>query len=194
MGASDTTERNRALAVGGLGPTAITYVGLPISSGGAHSLGRMGFREACERATSFVGDCAVLVAPREQTFAFLEEVDPQPSNQWGMAPLWLTTSWKVAILDPTTGEPFVGQDASRYLGVEYEWQVPLGVSRVRLNLSNHASMGIEMCLPDIDDARLKELLPFLQSRAPFRFSAKHWRRWVPTKSGSFRAQKITPLG
>ncbi len=216
------------------GPTAVTYVGLPIASGGAHRLGHTGFREAYRRTCDFIDACAVVVLPRQQEFsfqyvpelpdlpvwepvfrerfgggaertipiadsqvddalAFLDEVNPQPQNQWGLAPLWFTTLWRIQIVDPATGEPFPGQEPSRYSDVEYEWKVRLGESRVRLNLSNRVSLGIELCLPDIDDVRLREVLPAIQAHAPFRFSSKSWRRWEPTKTGSFRARKIDPL-
>lgn len=52
------------------GPTAITYEGLPISSGGAHGLGRIGLRDAYEQTTSFIDSCMKLVAPRGQAFYF----------------------------------------------------------------------------------------------------------------------------
>jgi hypothetical protein len=215
------------------GPTAVTYIGLPIGSGGAHGLGRLGLREAYGRATAFVNVCTELVAPREQRFrfqqvpelpdlpvweqhfreqfgggddpkvdvpddqveaalAFLESVEPQPANRWGLAPLWFTTAWKIRLLDPRTREPYPGQDPARYAGVEYEWGVPLGESNVRLNLSNRASLALEICLPDVDDEQLREVISELQAHAPFRFSSKQWRRWTPTKTGSYRSRKIDP--
>jgi hypothetical protein len=216
------------------GPSAVTYDGLPISSGGAHSLGRMGLRTAYTRTAAFVDACTVVVAPRRQSFqfqqvpelrrypelkehfrrrfgggadhavridddqvddalAFLEEVSPQPQNQWGMAPLWFTTRWDVQILDPDTREPLPGQDPSRYGGAEHAWTVPLGESTVTLMLSNTASLGVQLCLPDLDDERLRTVAQALQASAPFRFSPKQWRRWTRTASGTFRPRKITPL-
>lgn len=215
------------------GPTAITYEGLPISSGGAHGLGRIGLRDAYEQTTSFIDSCMKLVAPRGQAFyfqhvpelpdfpdweplfrekfgggrdrriavldsqvdaamEFLEQVDPQPKNRWGMAPLWFITSWRVQVLDPATREPFPGQDSSRFSGVPYDAAVALGESRLSLMLSNRASLGVALCLPDMDDSRLPEVVSWLQEHAPFRFSSKHWRQWTPTKSGSFRAKKLIP--
>jgi hypothetical protein len=38
-------------------PSAVTYIGLPISSGGAHSLGRMSRRDAYERTIAFLDAC-----------------------------------------------------------------------------------------------------------------------------------------
>jgi hypothetical protein len=44
-------------------PAAVTYIGLPISSGGAHSLGRMTRRAAYAAMMEFVGTCAQLIDP-----------------------------------------------------------------------------------------------------------------------------------
>ena len=214
--------------------TAVTYIGLPIDSGGAHGLGTLGFRDAYEKTSAFIDACTVEISPRTQRFlfpdvpeleeklewkrdfrkrfggwgrsevrvsddgveaalSFLEEVDPQPQNPWGMAPLWFTTSWQIHLRDPATDEPYPGQDAGRFDGTEYAWRVPLGVSHVRLILSNKASLGIELCIPDLDDAGLAILIPALQEHAPFRFSAKQWRRWTPTTTGTFASRVIHPI-
>jgi hypothetical protein len=126
-----------------------------------------------------------------EALEFLTRVDPQPQNQWGMAPLWFTTFWSIQVLDPSTGQPFIGQNPARYSDTEYEWTVRLGESRMRLILSNGARLGIELCFPDIDDERLREVVTVFQANAPFKFSSKQWRRWTPTKTGSFKARKIT---
>lgn len=215
-------------------PTAVTYIGLPIGSGGAHGLGRMKLRDAYERTLAFLSACAVETAPREQRFtiqdlpglsdkrewepafrerfgggsdrliplrenqtesalAFLEEIDPQPKNRFGVAALWLSLNWRIQLVDPRTGHPFPGQEAGRYAGVTYEG-VALGESRVRLILSNRAAIGVELCLPDVTDDDLGEVVPVLQQHAPFRFAPQHWKRWTPTKRGSFVGRKIQPLG
>ena len=214
-------------------PTAVTYIGLPLSGGGAHGLGRMGLRVAHERTLAFLEACAVVVAPQQQRFtiqefsdlpkphvweptfrerfgggsdrrvelsedqvepalAFLEEIDPQPHNRAGVAALWLSLHWRLQLIDPQTGAPFAGQDAARYANVPYEG-VPLGESRARLILSNRAALGVELCLPDVDDERLSQIIPVWQEHAPFRFAAKYWKRWTPTKTGSFIGRKIQPL-
>jgi hypothetical protein len=211
------------------GPTAVTYIGLPISSGGAHSLGRMSLRVAYERTTQFLSQCTEPITPLEHTFSlvevpqlrpdtqlehllrrrfgrgknvtvphervdealrFLEEIDPQPANRWGMAPLWLRAECTFRVRDPETGSALPGQDSDRYGGFEYEWRIALGTSRLALNLSNRASLGIDLCLPDADDETLARLIPWLQANLPCKLSAKHWKRWTPTKTGSFKAIKI----
>jgi len=168
----------------GLG--AVTYVGLPVSSGGGHSLGRMSRRTAYERTHSFLEVCTEPVGairhffrlydppgltpiPRFQSelarrfgvdgtepanrvedvpaiserqvgdaLDFLDDIDPQPANRWGFAPVWFWTTANFRILDPTTGHALPGQDPDRFHGTEYEYRVPLGTSGLRLRLSNNA--------------------------------------------------------
>lgn len=208
-------------------PAAVTYVGLPIASGGAHSLGRMSRRVAYERTLSFLQTCTEPITAATYSFQvhdvpelpadprfnaelwrrfghyvdvpedrvtdaldYLDEIDPQPANQWGMAPVWLTAGFNFRILDPATGLVLPGQDPARFGSVEYEWGVPLGSSRLRLILSNAAKVAIELCLPDADEDLLRRVVPWLQQHAPFKFSPKHWRAWTPTRSGSFKARKL----
>jgi hypothetical protein len=212
-------------------PAAVTYVGLPISSGGAHSLGRMSRRVAYEGTTAFLRTCSRLVDPIDYSFKvyrvpelepvpgleqelkrrfgnpvglredrlpdaldFLDDIDPQPTNQWGMAPIWFSMTSKFLILDPATGRPLPGQNPTRFHGVEYEPTVPLGTSGLRLILHNHAAVGIELCIPDADEDLLRRVVPWLQRNLPFKFSPKQWRAWTPTKSGSFKGGKLTAPG
>lgn len=218
-------------------PVAVTYDGLPISSGGAHSLGRLSRREAYARTTSFLRTCTEPAGPREYWFAvnsvpelrpvrrlekelerrfgkregflwikdqrldiaaervaealdFLDEIDPQPTNRWGMAPIWFWVTTKFRILDPATGQPLPGQDPDRYRGNEYEWGLPLGTSSLRLILHNRAQLGINLCIPDADDDLLRRAVPWLQQHLPCRLSQKHWTAWTPTRSGSFKARRM----
>jgi hypothetical protein len=216
---------------------AITYIGLPISSGGAHSLGRMSRRVAYERTVSFLRTCtkpadpitysfAVLDVPElppvprlerelkrrfgqyfavqqhlavqnervDEALDFLDEIDPQPTNQWGMAPIWFSATSNFQILDPATGDPITGQDPKRFKGVEYEGGVPLGTSGMRLILDNHARIAIELCLSDPDDALLRRVVPWLQEYLPCKLSPKQWRAWTPTTTGSFKARRISAPG
>jgi hypothetical protein len=212
-------------------PAAVTYVGLPISSGGAHSLGRMSRRVAYERIIAFLRACTQQVGEIDYTFKvhrvpelkpvpglerelkrrfgnpvglnedrlsdaldFLDDIDPQPTNQWGMAPIWFSMTSKFRILDPATGRPLPGQDPNRFHGVEYEGTVPLGTSGLRLILHNHASVAIELCIPDADQDLLRRVAPWLQQNLPFKFSPKQWRVWTPTNSDSFKSRKLTAPG
>jgi hypothetical protein len=220
-------------------PAAVTYVGLPISSGGAHSLGRMSRRVAYARTQTFIQECTDPVGPVEfslvvndvpeldpvpeltravkrrfgalerrgssrhvvireervgEVLDFVDDIDPQPTNQWGMAPVWFWLTCKFQILDPATQRPLPGQSPQRYRGVEYEWGVPLGTSGLRLILHNHAQLGIELCIPDALDDVLARLVPWLQDHLPCKLSPKQWRAWTPTRSGSFKARKLSAPG
>jgi hypothetical protein len=121
---------------------------------------------------------------------FLDEIDPQPVDQWGMAPVWFWASCKFLILDPSTGRPLAGQDPARFNGVEYEWKVPLGTNSLRLILRDHAELAIELCIPDADEDVLRRVVPWLQAHLPFKFSPNQWRVWTPTKTGSLKVRKM----
>ena len=206
---------------------AVTYVGLPIRSGGAHSLGRMSRRDAHERSVAFLLACTEPVGAIQYAFKmsdppelgpvprlerelrrrfrrdgevpmqrvgdaldFLDDIDPQPTNRWGMAPVWFWMTSTFRILDPVSRRPLPGQSPARFQGVEYEWRVPLGTSGMRLILHNTASIGLELCIPTADDETLRRVVPWLQLHLPFRLSPKHWRAWTLTKAGSWEARKI----
>jgi hypothetical protein len=210
---------------------AVTYVGLPISSGGAHSLGRMPRRVAYHRTEAFIAERTALVGAIEYSFSvldvpeltpvprlkqevkrrfglnapiakqrvtealdFLDDIHPQPTNQWGMAPIWFWMKAQIQILDPATGRPLPGQDPQRFGGVEYEWSVPLGTSRMRLILNTHAVLAVELCIPGADDDVLQRVVPWLQDRLPCKLSPKQWRAWTPTRSGSFKSRIIPAPG
>jgi hypothetical protein len=68
--------------------------------------------------------------------------------------------------------------------------VPLGTSSIHLTLHTHATLGIELCIPDADDEVVRRVVPWLQESLPFTFSPKQWRAWTPTKSRSFKARRM----
>jgi hypothetical protein len=209
--------------------SAVTYVGLPIGSGGAHSLGRMSRRVAYERTTSFLETCTELVSPNKYTFEvhevpelprqldlevelerrfgqgkrvavpanrvdealeLLDDIYPQHTNQWGMAPIWFRAKSSFRIVDPGTGQVLPGQNTERFAGAEYVWRVPLGTSDLSLILDNSARLGIDLCIPDANGELLQRTVPWLQDHLPFKMSAKQWRSWKPTKSGSFKSRRM----
>lgn len=207
-------------------PSAVTYVGLPISSGGAHSLARMSRRDAFERTVDFLSACTEPVGGLTYSFmlaniigpgspprlpeaerqlkkrfrdparlsehevadalSFLDEIAPQPASQWGLAPIWFRVGSNFRIDDPATGRPLRGQNPERFGGVEYESGVPLGTSGLGLSLHNHASLAVNLCIPDPEEDTLGRVVPWLQEHLPFRFSPKQWRIWTPTGTGTFR--------
>ena len=209
-------------------PAAVTYVGLPISSGGGHGLGRMALRTAYDRTIAFLrscteqaeplryslslmdylgraapsvdgletelrrrfGDDAAIPAARvAEALNFMESIHPQATDQAGLATVWFWVHSRFRILDPATGRPFAGQDPERYGRVEYEYGAALGTSGLRLMLHNRATIGIELCIPDADEERLRQVVPWLQRHLPFKLSSKHWKEWTPTRSGSFKGRK-----
>jgi hypothetical protein len=122
---------------------------------------------------------------------FLDDIDPQPTNRWGMVPVWFRLEYQFRILDPGTGQPLPGQDPARFSGDILGWQVPYGTSSLRLILNDHAAIGIELCLPDAGEELLHRVVPWLQQHLPFKLSPKQWRAWTPTRSGSFKARRLT---
>lgn len=64
---------------------AVTYSGLPISSGGAHSLGRMSRRTAYERTIAFLDQCTVPDAERACAISFVADgVSPRVTPPAGL--------------------------------------------------------------------------------------------------------------
>jgi hypothetical protein len=212
-------------------PSAYTYIGLPISSGGAHKLGSMKREVAAERIRVFLAECTVPTAPSndyisrvhvpdlrvphalkremkrrfgstreaqatcQEALDFFNAVDPQPTNEWGMAPIWFFSETRFRIIDPATGSVLPAQSPEFYNGLEYEWRVPLGTSQTRLQFDNRARLGIELCIPNTDDDVLDRVVPWLQDHLPMKLSPKQWRAWYPTKTGSFVARKLAaPIG
>jgi hypothetical protein len=209
-------------------PVVVTYVGLPVSSGGAHSLGRRSRRDAYRRMQTFLRECTEPAGSAHYSFAvhdvpelppeprfdsglrrrfgdyaaisedrvgdaldFLDVIDPQPTNRYGMAPVWFTAGYEFRVLDPATGRAIPGQDPRWFRGVEYEWGVPLGSSRLRLILHNRASVAIELCIPYESERQLGRVVEWLQQHLPFSFSPKHWRAWTPTRTGGFRKRRLS---
>lgn len=207
-------------------PMAVTYDGLPISSGGAHSLGRMSRRVAFSATLEFLETCTeplgqpeytvtvhdvpelprqthleselenrfgrgriLVLSPDEvpEVLDFLDEADPQPTNQWGMAPIWFRATTRFRLLDPVTGTALPGQN------VQLEEQVGYR-NEVRLSLDNAARLGITFCIPDADPGLLSRLLPSLQEHAPCKLSPKHWRSWTPTKVGTLKSRVLDVSG
>jgi hypothetical protein len=126
-----------------------------------------------------------------EVLEFLDDVDPQPTNRWGMAPIWFSVASTFEILDPATGRPLPGQDPSRFDDVKYAWMAPLGRSRLLLSLHNPAALAVDLCIPDPDDDVLRRVVPWLQQNLPFKFSPKQWKVWTPTKSRSLKGRKMT---
>lgn len=121
---------------------------------------------------------------------YMDAIDPQPTNAYGMAPVWLTVTCAFRLLDPKTARPLPGQDSQRYLGTLFEPDLPLGSSRLALSLHNQAAFSIDLFIPDSRDETLARVIPWLQQNLPFKMSQKHWKVWTPTKSRSFKGRRL----
>jgi hypothetical protein len=224
-----TSKQSPRCATAATAPAAVTYKGLPISSGGAHALGRMSRRVAYDRTRAFIETCTQPVAPVEYSFtvytrfelppvpelehelrrrfgdyaaiqiahvgdalSFLDQIDPQPTNRYGMAPIWFRMVSNFRIVDPVTKEPLPGQDPIRFRMFEYQPATPLGTSRLTLTLHNQASLALDLCIPDATESVLRRVVPWLQEHLPCKLSTKHWRAWTPTTSGLYRSRILAP--
>lgn len=219
--------------VNGLAQSCVAYDGLPISSGGAHALGRIGARDALVRWRQFLDACtdaspikcwfdfpqtpeltvdpAVVrliagkfpgvshrhLVPRarlDEALSIFESLEPLPTNQWGMAPVWLWFTADFRMLSPR-GDVWPGQDPGRFDDFVTPAGVSLGASSSRLILQAKRSLGLTLSIPDAKDDDLGEIVPWLQSALPMRLSPKHWTRWTLTKAGnSYRGKRIDPMG
>ena len=222
--------------------SAVVYDGLPISSGGAHRLGRLSAsaalaawrrfletRTAVERSRAyfdFPQTPDLRVEPKtvsliERTFGkspmrlttrllrqpptsidvplhrfdeaadLLDSLAPLPTNEWGMAPVWLwfTADFKVRSMD---GGIVPGQDSARFGAFQTPSGIFLGQSSARLILQAHAALGLTLCLPEASDDELRQIVPWLEAELPMRLSKKQWTRWTLTKSRhSYRGRKLS---
>jgi hypothetical protein len=120
----------------------------------------------------------------------LSALELQPTNPWGMAPVWLTFSANFALRGPD-GEVWPGQHPSEFGFFETPTGVQLGASKTNLNIEARRSMGLFLSVPDATDADLAVKVPWLQSHLPFRLSPKHWARWTLAKNGrTYRGRKL----
>jgi hypothetical protein len=130
----------------------------------------------------------------DEALAVFESIEPQPTNPWGMAPVWLWFTAEFQLLDPDGSDVWPGQDPSRFGHFQTPAGVTLGASATRLVIQARRSLGLTLSIPEASDEDLKRLVPWLQAALPMRLSTKHWTRWTLTKSGtSYRGRKISPL-
>jgi len=118
---------------------------------------------------------------------FLDDVHPEPTNQWGMAPVWFGASARFRLLDPQTGSPLPGQTDDLSYRVGYK-------NELRLTMDNRARLGVELCIPEAGDELLGRVLPWLQQHLPCRLSSKRWRAWTVTKSRTLRGRVLDVTG
>jgi hypothetical protein len=213
--------------------SAVAYDGLPISSGGAHGLGRMSARNALDSWLRFL-DTRTQASPIQSWFdlpqtpglsidpemgqlierefargsgrhqvpwnrvndalSLFKSLEPLPTNQWGMAPVWLWFSANFQMRSPHSEDVWPGQDPARFGHFQTPAGVMLGASSTRLILQANRSMGLTLSIPDASDTDLADVVPWLQAALPMRLSSKQWTRWTLTKNGrSYRGRRIVPI-
>ena len=212
--------------------SAVAYDGLPISSGGAHGLGRMSARGAFEAWINFIDRCTDnssvtscfdspqtpgleldpeitrlverefpgrpgrFPVPRDRVddaLSLFESLEPLPTNQWGMAPLWLWFTTDFRMRHPGRDELWPDQDPALFGEFRTPSGVLLGASSTRLILQAKRSIGLNLSIPNASDTDLAAVVPWLQAALPMRLSPKHWTRWTLSSDGrTYRGKRITP--
>jgi hypothetical protein len=209
----------------------VVYDGLPISSGGAHGLGRTSVHDAFSAWRRFLDSCTVVTdasyyfhlphtpelkpdrktvrkirkafppqghrfpVPQDRIHEALDlmsELEPQPTNPWGMAPVWLNAHADFTLKTPS-GDVWPSQNPTAFGSFETPAGVHLGAPSTHLNIEARRSMGLRLSIPEATDNDLATLIPWLQNHLPFRLSPKHWTRWTLNKNGrTYRGRRITP--
>lgn len=201
-------------------PTAVTYEGLPIGGGGAHTL-RMGRRSAYDATMGFLNDCAVPTRPPEISLRLRPVPDlatdadlrRRLAAAFGTGDVIILADDEVADaldlleeIDPrprANGMPALQlQVRSRFLlrdpatGDALPGQTDDLFHRVgfandlALLLDDDVRLRLELCIPGADDAVLARVLPDLVRHLPCRLSPKHWRAWRPTRSRTLRGRVL----
>jgi len=129
----------------------------------------------------------------DQAVDLIESIEPQPTNQWGMAPVWLWFKADFQLLRPDGSGVWPGQDPARFGHFQTPAGVTLGTSSTRLIVQAKRSVGLTLSIPDASDEDLRQVQPWLQNHLPMRLSAKQWTRWTLAKNGrTYRGKKIQP--
>jgi hypothetical protein len=129
----------------------------------------------------------------DEAFGFLDRISPQPTNPWGMAPVWFWVTARMRLRIPGGLDPWPGQDREMFGGFETASGIRLGESRLQLVVERRSSISLAISIPNASDADLSTMIPWLQEDLPFRMSRKHWIRWTITKRGNaYRGKRIDP--
>jgi hypothetical protein len=129
----------------------------------------------------------------DDALSIFESLEPLPTNQWGMAPVWLWFRAEFRMRLPGSHGLWPAQDPDRFNRFATPGGVRLGASVTRLSLEAKRSMALSLSIPRASDADLAEVVPWLQAALPMRLSSKHWTRWTLTQNRrSYRGRKIVP--
>jgi hypothetical protein len=130
----------------------------------------------------------------EDALSLFETIEPLPTNQWGMAPVWLWFTAGFRLRSPRSTAIWPGQDPALFGHFQTPGGVTLGASSTRLILQAKRSIGLSLSIPEATDTDLAEVVPWLQAALPMRLSSKHWARWILTKNAqAYRGKKIIPV-
>ena len=82
--------------------------------------------------------------PAYDALTLFESLEPMPTNQWRMAPVWLRFTADFRHRSPVTEDVWPGQDRSLFGEFETPTGVRLGASSTRLILQAKCSIGLSM--------------------------------------------------
>jgi len=105
---------------------------------------------------------------------------------------WLHLGANFKILSPSTGQPLPGQSRESFRLCDYSYGVPLGTNSLLLSIFEKTTLALNFCIPEVESANVSDVVTMLQQHLPIRLSTKHWKRWTPTKTGTYRSQRIPP--
>lgn len=115
--------------------------------------------------------------------AALDAATSDDVTRFGSPLAALVLSAAVRLVDPNDGAPYAGVSAEATGGFAVDgYGRTLGASGVRAAFGTTAS-SLSLWLAFPGDVRLDAAASHVQAHAPVRLSAKHWRRWTPTRSG-----------
>lgn len=209
--------------------SVVVYDGLPLSSGAAHGLGRVGLHDAHDAWQRFLSTCTqspgtgvyfefphtpgldaddrlrravesvfpgerrrhpVPAARCGEALDLMASVEPLPTNEWGMAPLWLWFHAEFLLRRPDGGV-WPHQDPAEFGHFVTPGGVALGKSSSSLTLESRRSMSLHLSLPEATDEEVVETSAWLQAHLSFRLSTKQWTRWTLAKNGmTYRGRKL----
>ena len=117
--------------------------------------------------------------------AWRQSLGPLEAN-WLGGPVLLVIDFAFRFRAGADGPELPYQGGACYLGQAYDgYGALLGESVCRLSLSSRNTLSVLFFLPfEAPGPELWQYVAFLQSRLPFRFSAKHWKHWQLTKKGT----------
>ena len=127
----------------------------------------------------------------DDAVALFESLEPLPTNDYGMAPVWLWFTADFQMRSPNGPGVWPGQAPANFGDFRTPNGIVLGASSTRLILEARRAMGLSLSIPRASDADLQAVVPWLQAELPMKLSSKHWTRWTLARDGhSYRGRKL----